>query len=310
MNKQENLIKSFLPSKIFDAHTHIGLFSGKNYTAKDFILSQKEYFPSAEVLCGNLITFPDPSLVDKNKRYKSVLFLKEQLDLFPDCCGEIIVLPDDNDEDIESLIIHPNIKGFKCYHCYADRKDTFNAEIDEYLPESAWRVADKYKMCITLHMVKDAALSDENNLSYIKQMAEKYPNAKLILAHCARGFAAWTVVEAAKELKKYTNIYYDVAAVCESPAIYECIRTAGVKRILWGSDYAISDMNGKCVSFGDGFIWIYENEFNKIKTGELSIKRIESESLLALRQACNMLDLTNKDIEDIFYNNASELFRL
>ena len=87
-----NLISGFIPNRIFDAHIHIGLFNGKKYTAEDYVLSQMEYFPDADVLCGNLILFPDPVLKNRELRYKSVVFLKEQLELYPDFCGEAILI--------------------------------------------------------------------------------------------------------------------------------------------------------------------------------------------------------------------------
>ena len=48
------------------------------------------------------------------------------------------------------------------------------SDIKDYLPESAFVLANEYKKIITLHLVKDEALSDETNLRYIIEMAKKY----------------------------------------------------------------------------------------------------------------------------------------
>ena len=301
-------IEDLLPDRVFDAHVHVGRYGDRLYKADDFINSQKEYFRSLEVLKGNIIPYPDKSLKDKEKRRESVEFIKGQLDLHKSFCGEILVLPTDTTDELERLLIHPGIRGFKCYHVYADRADTFNADIEEYLPEAAWELADKYGMCITLHIVKDKALSDNKNLGYIKKMAGKYQNARLILAHCARGFASWTAVDAVKELKGCNNIFYDVAAVCEPSAIIACIASAGIERVLWGSDYFISDMKGKCVSFGDGFLWIMEDGLKKLGEDGTKAENVETEALYALMRACDILNLTADDTERIFYGNAAGLF--
>ena len=44
-------------------------------------------------------------------------------------------------------------------------------------------------------------------------------------------------------------------------------------------------------------------EFSK----EIELLNLSEENILAVRQASIMLDLTKKDIEDIFYNNAKRL---
>ncbi|MBO4897806.1 MAG: amidohydrolase family protein [Clostridia bacterium] len=301
-------VDSFLPKNIFDAHVHIGQCGNEIYTADTFLESQKEFFPNAETISGNLIPYPDMSLRDKKKRYESAVFMKEQLDSYNDFFGEVMVLPGDTKEEIEALLIHPRIRGLKCYHFYADREDVDNADIEEFLPETALEVANERGLCITLHLVKDKALADAKNLNYLKINAEKYPNAKFILSHCAHGFASWTLVETVKELKEYMNVYYDVSSVCESPTIYACIRTVGVKRVLWGSDYFSSCARGKCVSLGDGFVWIMEDDFKRINKRDIEVNTIQTESLHALMQACHMLQLTKNDVDNLFYYNALGLF--
>jgi hypothetical protein len=72
----------------------------------------------------------------------------------------------------------------------------------------------------------------KDNFNYITTMAHKYPKAKLILAHCARGFASWTTVEKVAELSDYENIWFDLAAICESPSIFQIIKKTGKKRTV------------------------------------------------------------------------------
>ena len=171
-------------------------------------------------------------------------------------------------------------------------------------------MANKYGMAITLHLVKDLALSDEDNFDYIIKMVTKYSNARLILAHCARAFAPWTALTQIRKLKSYQNIYFDVSAICESPVIFEIIKQCGADRVLWGSDYPGSLERGRCISIGNTFFTV--NAENCVLMQGLKPKiqccYLGLENLLALKQACILADIDVPLINKIFYDNAIKVF--
>jgi len=321
-------LRDFIPSKIFDAHAHLydtaycPQSAVANLTIKalgpvagmdGYIRCQTPLYPGLTRLRLNLVSNPDPTMVDRSNgnRQQCNDFLVSQLEQYPDLVGEAFVLPDDTAADIKKLLTHKHIRGFKCYHSCAKTKPTWEREIGEYLPESAWQVADENGFCITLHMVKDHALSDPGNFAYICRMARKYPSAKLILAHVARGFAAWTVLDSVAGVADIPNIYFDVSAVCEPTPIFAVLKAAGTRRVLWGSDFPVSMMRGKCISIADSFLWLYKEQLQLMdsKTA-FTANLVGVENLLALKQACRMLDIDRNGVEDIFYNSAMALFQL
>lgn len=304
-------LDDFLPEKLFDAHMHVGHLP---YGERDR-LTIDSYRREMAPLLGkrdirtNALVMPEKALSELAARDRSDAFLLSELDAHPDCVGELIVMPHDTAEEIEKRLVHKSIVGLKCYHVYADRADTLNAGIGEYLPESAWKVANKHKLAITLHMVRDACLADSGNLTYIKEMAKKYPDATLILAHAARSFASWTAIETVGEIAHLENVWYDFAAVCESPAMLQLLKKVGVKRCMWGTDYPIAMLAGKAISLADRFYWIGEKDLASFAS-ETTMHSwlIATETLMAHRQACQLLDLSRADVEDLFYNNAAALF--
>lgn len=320
------ILNDFLPDKMFDAHAHLydasfisGMCNGggafdmrKRCEVSDYIEDMRPLIGDREIRL-NIITTPDASqqAADSVCRKESVEFLVDQLNRFPDHVGEVMVGPDDTVEDLEKMLVHPNIRGFKCYHLLAHNKPTWNAAIGDYLPESAWEVANKHGLVITLHMVRDKALADPINSEYIVRMAKKYPNAVLILAHAARSFAAWTAVESVEVLKDLDNVWFDFSGICESPAEFQIIRKCGVDRCMWGSDYPISRLAGKAISIADSFYWIGTKDLQTF-AGATTFRSglVGTENLMALRQTCLMLDLGRNDIEKIFYKNAMNLFNL
>lgn len=325
--KAIQMLDDFLPDKIFDMHMHIGsreicprmwanssIFAqcGDENTMDSYIRDNGRFFGKRKIR-ANMIVCPDATMCDPGSGHRDAgtRLLVRELEKHPACVGEIMLSAKDTYEELEAMLIHPRIKGFKCYHVTSGNPNSFQCRIGEYLPECAWQVADKHGLCIILHMVRDLALADPENMSYICQMAKTYPNAKLILAHAGRGFAAWTVMDTVEQLVPYKNVYFDLSAVCESGPFFEIIRKCGHKRVFWGSDYPVSMFRGKCISIGPSFLWLYKTQLEACASKtDFSAYLVGIENLLAVRAACRMLDLTKQQVEDIFYNNAMELFGL
>lgn len=304
------ILNDFLPDRIFDAHCHPDDFAK--------YCEDTDGFFGSRTRTVNMIPMPVADMSEPGTgKETSVLEastnnIKEQLSLHPEIAGEVMVTPGDTTEDIEKRIAFvgsDRLIGLKPYHLLAVKKPTFNAEIEEYLPESAWEVAEKRKMAITLHLVKDASLADPENLSYVKSHARRYPDVKFILAHCGRSFAAWTGIESFEKLRSIDNIFYDFSGICESPQMFMLLKTAGIDKCMWGSDYPISLLAGKAISIADSFYWIGEKDLERM-TGatEFHSWLIGTENLMAVRQAAKMLELTSGDLEKFFFKNAESLF--
>jgi len=322
------ILSDFLPDKIFDMHMHYRLPSfnpsafkpracstvvGDAVTMDTYIRDHGRFYPNKENIRGNLIIVPDKAMLNdpKTMRQAAVDSLVCELDKHPGCVGEVPVLAQDTREDIESLLVHPRIRGLKCYHLTAGKDNTWQCTIGEYLPEAAWEIANERGLCITLHMVRDLALADEENRNYICKKAAQYPNARLILAHAARGFAAWTAVESVEQVANYPNIYFDFSAICDPVPIMAIIQACGHKRVFWGSDYPVSMLRGTCVSIGADFLWLYRKQLESCGSNtKFEPYLIGLQNLMAMRTACKLLKLSKQEIEDIFYNNAVAFFHL
>ncbi len=311
-------LQPFLPGRIFDAHCHLhrvdllpdtdGLFQLLGTTDVRRLREDEKFVYGDREFRALLLPMPSPLFkTDPSLRDEANAWMAGQLAEGREFYGAAYVMPGDSVEKVESMLTNERFRGFKCYHQTADTEGpTIQADIREYLPESAWQVADERGMTITLHMVKDRALADPENLDYIRTMTARYPGAKLILAHCARGFASWTAVETVRQLRGIDNIYYDLAAVCDPAAMFEVIRQGGADRVLWGTDYVIDRVHGKPVSCGELFTWVYPYALPCPLDFPVSLTVLES--LFAFYQASLMLDLGRPEIEAIFWKNAMALF--
>lgn len=94
----------------------------------------------------------------------------------------------------------------------------------------------------------------------------------------------------------------------EAGAFEAIVETLGHKRLLYGTDFHVSHMQGRCVAIGDSFHWLYAEEMDlEEKHITLQPVLIGLESLRSLILALHRLKLNDRQIEDIFYGNAAEL---
>ena len=89
----------------------------------------------------------------------------------------------------------------------------------------------------------------------------------------------------------------------------QILKKIGVTRCMWGSDYNVSMAEGKAISIGDSFYWINRKDIESFESKTtLHTWHVGTENLMAVRQACQLLDIKGKEVEDLFYNNAARLF--
>ena len=224
----------------------------------------------------------------------------------------MLVRPSDDPAAVESELRERRFAGFKVYHTFGARPDTMNAAVDEYLAPWMWELAHRHALVIMLHLVRPRALADEANQAALRANLRRWGGAKLILAHAARGFCAQHTVEGVAALAGLENVYFDTSAVCESPALIAILRQFGPSRLMYGSDFPVSNFRGKVVSVSDGFAWLHEHNVDWVGAGggDNAPTLVGIESLLALKQAATLMNLNDADVEAIFAGNGRTLLRV
>ena len=307
------LYADFLPKTVFDAHTHMfirstlprfrqpnEMFEHEKGTPEVYKADMLRFLPGVETIHLNMMPMPDASLSSEIPRETANRYVASLLASSSGNAGCVYVTPEDSEEKIEKTITKYGFRGIKCYSYGANRADVEALSIDEYLPESAWVVAEHMHLPIILHLMRPEALSDADNFSCITRMSHRYPNAQLVLAHCARGFAAWTCIRAIRALEDCGNVWFDLSSVCESGPMMACIMKNAGKRTMWGSDWPICMLRGRAVSLGVGQNWLTDLPGEK--------PHIAAENLFAIYQTALLLNLDQTQIEDLFCNNARRLF--
>lgn len=306
----EQKLGGFIPPNAFDAHAHwydlrhIDVEAAVPEVGHDAMLaSMRQWMGDAVLTDGLFFGFP----VSELDCAAANRFVADEIKAHPNCRGLMLIRPDDDPAEVEAVLLENNFSGFKVYHVFVEREDQFNAEQGEFLPEWAWELAHRHGLWITMHMVLPKALSDPRNLAYIQTQCRRHPNARLVLAHAARGFNAAHTTDAIDDLRGIDNVFFDTSAICEPAAFEAILRATGTTRLMYGSDFPVSELRGTALSVGDGFLWLYGHSLDWDAWPHGRPVPVGIESLLALQQACRTMALNDSDLERIFGVNARQL---
>ena len=313
-------LESFVPSTIFDAHAH--WYRADHFAADSApgLVKSGPAVVGSEVFDREIsqviprrttegLFFPWPHLqVDLNAENE---FVHQELLKRPGSRGQMLITPEQDPEFVRETVRRCGFVGLKCYHVYSPRRPTFDSFIEEYLPESHVRVAHEEGLSITLHIVRARALADVANQETIRRYCERYPNMRLILAHAARGFNAHHTILGIDSLRGLGNVWFDTSAVTDCGAIEAIINTLGHQRVLYGSDFPVSHLRGRCVALGDSFLWISADNTNlDVPYAKLDLALVGHESLRTLKVAAMSTRLSDTQVEDIFHNNGTKFLGL
>ena len=126
--------------------------------------------------------------------------LADELRTDPQSSGLLLVHPGMSADLVEAEIDRYGFLGFKPYRFYARSGDAVNCRITEFMPEHQIAVAHRRGLLIMMHVSKRDAIADPENVADMLRLCDTYPNAKWILAHCARSYSAWAIDQAAKHV--------------------------------------------------------------------------------------------------------------
>ena len=157
----------FVPPNSFDAHAHLyrsvdatsawpeGLEDEHGQVGwQAWQNALKQWMGNATPTAGLFFTVPKPAL----QRTEANHFVADEVASHPESRTLMLIHPQDDPSSVEAEVEARRFVGFKVYHVYADRQDTFNAECHEFLPDWAWEMADRQGLAIMLHMVRNRAL--------------------------------------------------------------------------------------------------------------------------------------------------------
>lgn len=190
--------------------------------------------------------------------------------------------------------------------------------IYDFITPAQFELMNELGGVVMLHISRDGRLADPVNIAQLMEIDQRYPNAKVIVAHIGRAYTPDSLGNAFDTLKHSKNLYFDFTATTYEPAITACIEAVGSKRLMFGSDMPITKMrmyriieNGTYINVVPrGLYGDVSNDPHMRETDEENVTTFMYEELLAFKKSAEKLSLTREEITDIMCNNALRLFKM
>ena len=327
-------LKDFLPDKFVDCHTHVWLkkFRHGEDTAKrsqswpglvaeenpieDLVQTNLELFPGKEVIS---VLYPDCNITTDTVAANEYVRDSAKRYGFP---ALYLSRPEQSVEDVEKNVMEGGFLGLKVYLEYAPSYiPNHEIRIYDFLPHEHLALADKHGWMVQLHIPRPKRLADPVNYVQLLEIEQKYPNLQLLVAHLGRAYANEDLGNALEYLKHTEKTVWDFTANTNAYVMEQVLRYFGPERFIYGSDFAIFRMKARRV-VENGF---YINEIPMGSLGDVSydphmreipypeadkITFFIYEEMAACRKAAEVLGLSRKDIDNIFYGNSARIFKL
>ncbi|RYI30399.1 amidohydrolase [Bacillus infantis] len=325
-------LERFLPGKIIDIHTHVWQDSIRKVTPgspvravtwpslvardnsiEDLFETYRLMFPGKEVIP---LIFSQVSLnydIDEGNRYIRKCAAQHRLPSLA------VTKPQQSAIEFETVISEGGFLGCKVYLNFAEPYiPEKEIRIYDFLPPHQLEVLNQHGWMVMLHIPRDGRLKDPVNLAQMIEIERKYPNIKLIIAHVGRAYCPEDIGSAFAILSETQNMIFDISANTNSYVFTELIKAVGPKRILFGSDLPILRMRMKRYCEEGRYINAVPKGLYGDLSGDRNMREIEGkeadnlsffmyEEIDAFRIAAESEGLNQKDIEDIFFNNAKTL---
>lgn len=322
--------EEYLPAKIYDFHSHIWK---KDFLKNTITESRKKQNPflDDEVIDG--FTFNDFKIVYNKlfpgKEVRGLFFglpmkefdLEKTNNFISDLCIKTrsygLYIPEPDLDNIPEDFFKKRFIGFKPYPDLVEfevpedfSKLDINVSNFDFISKKVLEFSNKYSLILLIHLPRKDRLNDPENIDEISEIARKYKNIKIILAHAGRSYSYADIKNSIYSIKNIKNIYVDTAMINNFMVNKIILRELGPDRVLFGSDSAISFLKGKNIEINNKHYFVTEKpKIWSLSTNEMNLDFtfFIYEIIRAIKLATDELGLVKSDIEKIFFLNAIKI---
>jgi len=318
-------LKGFLPTRIFDAHVHLfdascrlpgAVFPDKSYyqklggviTLEQYLTWSDAHLPDQELFLNSFGHPSKKSDLDASAVYSGRISDNERF------FGMAMVSPEDPVEAVRQRVVGNRLIGYKPYLLFVSGKPAKEVEIFEMLTPEQMELADALGLAITLHIPRDGRLADPLNQTQMVELCRRYPNTSIIFAHIGRAYYLRSVVGFLDGIAACPNAYIDTSMVNHERVLEYAFNHFPRERILFGSDAPIAFLRGKSVEINNQYAYLMGEDY-AIGTSIFDDRHVVDftsfyyEQLCGIKRAAERVGLSAAELENIFFNNAYQLFR-
>lgn len=249
----EEHLKDRLPQVILDSHSHLNLPAhvadvpperlandwalqyGMQMTAEDMAFYFGKFFPDKDVKC---VSFPYPikeAHMEANNAYVAQCAREGKI-----AHGLMCVKPEYSCEYIEQQVKELGFSGFKPYPDLVSGEKGAEIGIFQFFPHEQIALAERLGLPVVMHLPRAGRMPDENNIRELREIRQKYPDLKMIIAHFGRCFTSYHFRLALERLgSDAEGFFFDTAAVLNPDVLRMGFDHLSTDQILFGMDQPI-----------------------------------------------------------------------
>lgn len=317
-------IAPVLPPVVLDFHTHLWrrdqwktvpweadspggryMVTDQEYTSESLLDDGRRLFPDRTY---QAVCFGQPTpAVDRDKTNAYVAATGRIEGLFP-----LLIVGRDEmpPHQIERRVLTEGFFGYKVFlNWYGD--DYGSVTPADMLGPAEMAVADKLGLIVLWHVPRARRLADPAVQQGIREYAQRYPNARLVLAHCGRCYLPEEMAEALPAMRDLPNVYFDTAMVMDPVALQLAFKALGPERIVFATDLPVAAMRGRRVQVMDHWVDVvlpgYAPSAYRVSDEGIRACPMVYEIIRAVAWGAKMAGLSPAQTAAVFYQNGRSL---
>ncbi len=332
----EEKIDARLPKTIFDMHLHLTRPSDAVHVPQEsidgdwamqcgFVMTEEDLEGYSETLWGDRTflanAFPMPirgvDLMSAN-RHLADLLAKHRNDpnrRMTVRTAEIAIAPSFDSDECEDLMIGGGFLGYKPYPDLVSGQKGADIRIPDFLPDAFMKSLDRYRRAVTIHLPRAERIASPLNIRELLELRQKFPDAKIIIAHYGRSYNIEVIKKAYAEMgRDIEGFYFDNAAVINPEVHRFMLEHLPVDHLFYGSDMPLLLWHGRR-TWENGTYQNYAREpFPWTRTRGDTPKEKETYTFFLYEQMNHLLDtvyeIGGKKLADkMFLENAETFVR-
>lgn len=214
-------------------------------------------------------------------------------------------------EELRRRIVEGGFLGYKVFlNWYGD--DYGNVSISDMLGPEEMTPADELGLVVLLHVPGARRLADPATQAGVRDLARRYTNARLVLAHCGRCYVPSEMQRAIGAVADLDNVYLDTAMVMDPTVLEIALEGVGPRRVLYATDLPIAAMRGRRVYVMDHWVDLVLPGYPpsgpyRVQAEGIRASFMVYEIILALARAAERIGLSAEERDALFYANGKAL---
>ena len=186
----EEELAEFVPLRIYDAHTHVYDIHSQVTGIAQSPIPVPQSFRDWPLVTWDLLNNIDQLLLPGREVHRFCFgnplqdcpleqanaFTAKQVSNDPDSASLMLVRPELSAEELVAQANRLGLRGLKPYRTHSVTGDCVECRITDYLPEQQIEAANSLGMIVVLHLSKQSAVADPDNLNDLDRLANKFPN--------------------------------------------------------------------------------------------------------------------------------------